>query len=329
MPDVAFLAYEQCMLSGISSLMDAFGIANEWLKHFARREGVPASEDVLFRTEIVSPGGRPITAQGGIPLSPHRAMEEVKSTDLVLIPPHMFGVRHDREQIGDMLDWLVMHHQANARIGALCTGTFILAMTGLLDGRIATTNWQLVNRFRRQFPKVRLKPERVLTEDGGLICSGAVTASYNLGLYVMELFGSPELMRACSKALLVDPSRTTQAPYMTASFKKNHGDKAILAAQEWMEEHFMEGVTMEDAADYVGLSSRHFKRRFKQAVEETPLNYLQQVRLEAAKKALETTTDNIDEITRQVGYEDASTFRRLFKKHTTLSPREYRDKFAI
>ncbi|MBI9075251.1 MAG: helix-turn-helix domain-containing protein [Desulfatibacillum sp.] len=102
-----------------------------------------------------------------------------------------------------------------------------------------------------------------------------------------------------------------------------------MAVQGWMEEQFGQSITMEDAASYAGLSSRHFKRRFKKATDETPLNYLQQIRMEAAKKYLETTMDNIDEITRQVGYEDASTFRRLFKKHTALSPREYRDKFAV
>ena len=330
MPKITLIAYDQCMLSGIASLMDAFSIANSWHAHYGKGGDSQAIKpDPLFETEIVTLYGRSVLAEGGIPVAPHRAMEDVESTDLILIPPHLFGVRHRPEEIRDMLDWLVFHHQANVRIGALCTGAFILAMTGLLDDRVATTNWQVAKRFRRQFPQVHLKPERILTEDGGLICSGAVTAMYNLALYVMDIFGSPELVRACSKALLVDPSRTSQAPYMAATFWKSHGDKEILLAQEWMEEAFRENISMEDAARYVGLSSRHFKRRFKKATNETPLNYLQQIRLEAAKKCLESTTDNIDEITRQVGYEDASTFRRLFKKYTALSPREYRDKFAV
>ncbi|MCP4576531.1 MAG: helix-turn-helix domain-containing protein [Deltaproteobacteria bacterium] len=225
-------------------------------------------------------------------------------------------------------EWLIHHYNRNVRIGALCTGVFILAMTGLLDGKVATTNWQLKRRFKKQFPKVLLKPDQVLTEDSGLICSGAVTSMYNMALYVIELFGSEELARVSAKSLLVDPSRTNQTPYMITKFGKNHGDREILKAQRWMEDHYSESISIDEAARHVNLSPRHFKRRFKQATQETPLAYVRQIRLEAAKRRLETTTDNIDEITRQIGYEDSSTFRRLFKKFTYLSPREYRDKFG-
>lgn len=329
MVNITFLAYDQCMFSGISGLMDAFTIADLWLQFFRKKgEADDLPSGAVFNQEIVTIGGKPVVTSYGVPVHPARAMEAVDGTDLILIPPYLFANHSLPAEMPEIVQWLVGQYRQGARIGATCTGTFILAMTGLLNGKLATTNWQVAQRFQRQFPKVRLKPERVLTEDSGLICSGAVTAQYNLGLYVIELYGSENLSRACAKALLVDTNRNSQAPYMIAAFAKKHGDKAILEAQQWMEAHYADPVSLDDVARRVGLSPRHFKRRFKTATRETPLRYIQQIRLESAKKRLETTTDNIDEITRQIGYEDASTFRRLFKKHTDLSPRAYRDKFS-
>jgi transcriptional regulator GlxA family with amidase domain len=329
MATITFLAYDRCMFSGITGLMDAFAIANLWIQYFQRKgEMAEAPPGPAFNTEIVTMGGEPVVTSHGVQIQPDRAMEDVDGADLILIPPYLFANHSLPDDMTEIKRWLVEQYHRRARIGAVCTGAFILAMTGLLDGKIATTNWQVARRFQRQFPKVRLKPERVLTEDSGLICSGAVTAQYNLGLYVIELYGSEDLSRACAKALLVDPNRTAQTPYVIANFSKNHGDKDILKAQQWMEDHYSDPITVDDAARHVGLSPRHFKRRFKTATHETPLAYIQQIRLESAKKRLETTTDNIDEITHQIGYEDSSTFRRLFKKYTDLSPRAYREKFS-
>jgi len=330
MAKITFLAYDRCMFSGISGLMDAFSVSNLWYDFFERKKN---SDDLtigpLFEMEIVTLQGRPVVTNCGIKIEADRALEDVNGTDLILIPPHLFNDKPVPREIPDILQWLNSMYQENVRIGGICTGTFILAMTGLLDGKIATTNWQVIKTFKQQFPDVILKPERILTEDSGLICSGAITAQYNLALYVIEAYGSNELSRLCAKAFLVDPSRNAQTPYMITNFWKKHGDQAVLKAQQWMEEHFSKNISIDAAARHVSLSPRHFKRRFKKATDENPLSYLQQIRLEAAKKRLETTTENIDEITHQIGYEDSSTFRRLFKKYTSLSPRAYRDKFSI
>lgn len=330
MARISFILYDQCMFSGVSGMTDSLAIANQWqrqLKRSAHPDEPPCGD--LFEFQVLSPGGGAVSVEGGIRVLPQRAMEEAEESELVVIPPYMVGHRPIPGEMPQIVDWLKERYEAGARIAAACTGSFVLAMTGLLDGRLATTNWQYVRSFKKRFPRVLLKPERVLTEDCGLICSGAVTAMYHLTLRTICMFGSDELSRICAKTLLVDPSRTTQSPYFIASFRKNHGDKEILKAQEWMEEHFPENITVDEAATRAGLSPRHFKRRFKQATSENPLFYLQQIRLEAAKNRLETTKDNMEEITRQVGYEDSSTFRRLFKKYTSLSPREYRDKFGM
>jgi transcriptional regulator GlxA family with amidase domain len=213
-------------------------------------------------------------------------------------------------------------------IGTTCTGAFFLAETGLLDGRVATTNWSFASYFQKLYPDVNLKPERILTEDNGIICSGATTSFLDLCLYIIEKFSSSKLANRCAKSLLIEPNRRSQSPYFIFDYQKNHGDEKVLVAQSYMEEKFTETISVEALASDLGISPRHFKRRFKSATGDSPLSYLQRIRIEAAKLQLETTRESIDEITWQVGYEDSNSFRKLFKKFTGLSPREYRDRFS-
>jgi transcriptional regulator GlxA family with amidase domain len=330
MARITFIAYDHCMFSGVAILIDAFSITNLWLQKFGHHPPTAAPPGVpLFETEIVTPGGSAGHCQRRCPDTAGQGYGSGYPYGYHIDTTYLFGVHPLPDEMDAILPWLVSHYERDVRVGASCTGVFVLAMTGLLDGRVATTNWQVIKPFRRRFPHVRLKPEHILTEDSGLICSGAVAAQYNLALYLIEVFGSQALSRGCAKMFLVDPSRSTQAPYMSTHFSKRHGDREILKAQYWLEQHYRDSITIDAAARHVGLSPRHFKRRFKKAVDETPLKYLQQIRLEAAKTMLETTADTIGDITRQVGYEDSSTFRRLFKTYTALSPREYRDKFSI
>jgi len=320
---ISFIAADGCIFSGISGLIDSFTIANLWHSANTGKKSEP-----LFETEILSPDGKAFCVSGGFQITPDGSFMDVEQTDLVIIPPFLPNVELLRENAKDMLDWITARYEQGVSIAALCTGSFVLAETGLLDGRLATTNWIFARLFRRRYPKVLLKPERILTQDKGLICSGAVSAFYNLGLHVIETFGSAELASQCSKSLLVDSSRASQASYAMLNVYKGHGDDGILKAQQWMEAHLTEKMSMENLAGHVGISPRHFIRRFKKATGESPLNCLQQMRIETAKKILETRTDRVDEITRSIGYENSSTFRKLFKKYTGLSPREYRNKFT-
>ena len=329
MVSITMVAYDGCLFSSLELLADAFTISNLWHKKL-REEGSikePLTEP-LFETNVVTVKGKPFVTNSGITVQPDAAFEDVKNTDLILIAPYLFGVHEFPEAIQELIVPLTSYYKNDVRIGAICTAAFILARTGLLDGKIATTNWQVTKSFRQEFPKINLKPDRILTEDSGLICTGAATSQYNLALHIIENFGSKELVRTCSKVFLVDPRRITQTPYIITNFKKNHGDEKILQAQRWMEENYVTTITIDSIAQLIGMSPRNFKRRFKSATNETPLAYLHQIRIEVAKKQLEGTKHNIDEITRLVGYEDSGTFRRLFKKMTSLSPREYRDRFS-
>ncbi len=320
MPRITFLAADGCLFSGIAGLIDALSIANLWHRAMQRDDHA-----TLFKTEIVSLDGRAIRAHGGIAAQAHKALADVGPTDFIVVPPHL-PVADTAP--AEMNAWVAGRHRRGTPVGAMCTGVFTLAATGLLDGRRATTNWHFARLFRKRYPRVDLQPEKMLTVDGGLVCTGAATAFFQLALHLIEMFGSPELAAVCAKALLVDPNQDRQSPYALPDLRRDHGDAAVAEAQVWLEANYAGEVAIDAVAGRVGISPRHFKRRFKKATGETPLGYLQRVRIEAAKKRLETTRESMNTITWKIGYEDSSSFRRLFKKTTGLSPREYRDKFA-
>jgi len=323
MAKITFWAGEGCLLSGITGLMDAFSIANLWQQALD-----PDGARPLFECRVVTSDGRPVRAYGGLEFKPDGPLETAPASDCVIVPPFLPHVVPLPPKEDPLYDWVREAHRRRTTVGTMCSGTFLLAETGLLDGRVATVNWHFAWMFKERYPKVRLKPELIMSEDDGLICTGATTAMFHLALYIINLFGSRHLAAVCSKILLVDPSRHSQTPYMITDFDKSHGDTAILKTQFQMEARFSESLQIDALADEAGLSPRHFKRRFKKATGESPLGYLQRVRIEQAKQRLETTRDSMNEITWQIGYEDSSSFRRLFKRFTGLAPREYRDKFS-
>ena len=323
MADIAFIVDKGCMFSGISGLIDAFAIANRWQAAATGNSSAP-----LFTTRIVSPDGSAVRVNGGFTIVPDGSLQDIDRPDVIIVPPYLPNVELLPANATAMLDWIETRYRQGASVAALCTGTFVLAETGLLDGRQATTHWFFTRLFKRRYPKVLLEPDRILTRDRGLLCSGSASAFYYLGLHLIEAYGSSLLASNCSKSLLVDPGKTSQASYTVFNVSKGHGDTEILRAQDLMESHFAGAICMEDLARQVGISPRHFIRRFKKATCESPLNYLQQIRIERAKDLLESTAETVNEISQAVGYENSSSFRKLFRESTGLSPSQYRSRFA-
>jgi len=321
MATVTLLAEHNCVSSSIAGALDAFGIANLWWLYMGGAEPV-------FDLRLATLDGGAVTAAGGLPLHPKCSIHETGEADVVILPAFFppFDLRTDRIQA--LCEWLRERHANGECLASTCTGTFFLAETGLLDGRRATTNWRFAGLFSRMYPKVRLQVDRILVEDGRLLSTGAASAFLNLCLHFIEKYGNAELADQCSRSLLIDPERVSQAPYMIHDFWKSHGDTSVLAAQRIMEEGYTARVSIDGLAREVGISQRHFKRRFKQATGDTPLAYLQRLRIENAKALLSTTRESVNEITWQVGYEDINSFRRLFRKHTGMSPKDYRNKFS-
>lgn len=325
MAHATLLAYPGYSVSGVVGPIDAFNMAN-LLRRYVRKDG--DEDDPIFSWDIVTIDGKPVQGCGGIGVQPHRSIHQITSTDCILIPGFFAPLDFIGKIPKELATWLKAWHEKDVLIGAVCMGVFLLAETGLLDGKTATTNWMFAKYFRKLYPQVRLKPERLLTKDGSLICTGATTSYIDLCLYLIGRFGSEELAVHCSKVFLVEPRRRNQSPYFFFDFPKNHGDERVLAAQQYMEEKFHETISVEALALELGISPRQFKRRFKKATGDTPLTYLQRIRIESAKKRLETSTDTIEEITAQIGYEDSNSFRKLFKRYTSLSPMGYRERFT-
>ena len=321
---ISFWVGEGTLFSSVAILMDAFSIANLWHQSMTGKK-----QDALFRMEILTLDGTPVEAYGGFPVVPHGAVRDAARTDCLIVSPSLPNVTPMPGNLGILSKWVHGLHRRKTPIATSCTGTFILAEMGLLDGKTATTNWQYARMFQKRYPKVNLCPEHMMTEDDGILCTGAATAVYHLALHLIRLFGSASLAGAMSKALLIDPNRNSQIPYILSRPLKNHGDSQVLMAQHFIEENYAVIDTIDVIARKVGISPRHFKRRFKSATGELPHKYLQQVRVDAAKIKLETTRDSIEEITWAVGYTDVSSFCRLFRQHTQISPGAYRDKFFI
>jgi len=323
MVKMTFLAIDGCLLSSITNLIDAFGIADRWRRALDETAGSP-----LFETEIVSVDGDPVRADGNICIQPDRCMPEACNADMLFIPAFSDMSYIKAPPVARIQEWIVAQHRRGVPIATTCTGTFLLAEAGLLDGRVATTNWQYARMFQRNYPAVRLKIEQMITEADNLICTGAATAIFNLAIHLIRRYGGEPLAAICAKAVLVEPNRGSQAPYAIFRSTDNHGDKQVSAAQQWMAENYGQPISIDTVAHQVGISPRHFKRRFRKATGASPLVYLQKVRIQAAKEKLETTRESVNEITYRIGYEDSSTFRRLFKREVGVSPREYRDKFS-
>jgi transcriptional regulator GlxA family with amidase domain len=232
---------------------------------------------------------------------------------------------HEKKNIA----WLKKQYQAGTKLVAVCNGNFLIAETGLLTGKKATTHWSLKDEFKKRYSSVQLQPEKILIDEGTIISGAGVTAYLNLALYLVKIYGSADLASYCAKIFLVDSGRRIQNPYQAYNFPKNHGDEPIVKMQEWLESNFMDELALGAVLKKAEIGKRTLSRRFKKATGDTPLIYLRKLRLENAKRMLESTTDTFNEITWKVGYNDVSSFQKLFKTETGLSPKEYRVRFAM
>jgi len=322
MLNIGILALDNCVHSSVTGTYDVFTVASlKWQELHG--------EDMPFlRLAIISPDGNPVTAFGGLPLPATRSIDVSERYDIMIVPA-LYG---DIERIrwkNEICRELARQHSAGCCIATVCAGAFLAAEAGLLAGRRATTHWALADTFGKRFPEVQLKAEKMLVDEGDIVTAGGVTAYLDLCLHLIRRFGTAELASAVSSTFLIDASREAQLPYRSCSQPKNHTDTEILAAQHWLEENFAEPVTVAHLAKLAGLGERTFLRRFKRATGDTPSEYLQSLRVEAARHILERTTEPVEQVTRAVGYEDPSSFRRLFRQQTGLSPSAYRKRFAI
>lgn len=326
--NVTVLMADQCSSTSVAATLEFFETANVLHRQVGTKNARRDENDTaLFKVEMASIDGRGVTCTGGLQLTPDKAFADVHNPQLIIVPGFMFNVLGVLPALGGMIQWLQKQHQQGCYIASMCTGAFVIAQAGLLDGRCATTHWVFSEQFARRFPRVKLQTERTVTDDGQIMCSGGSTSGSDLLLHLIRKFASPQLAAECAKKLLVDISQRSQTPYASTTFKKNHTDADILKIQIWLENRIASTITMEQVADEFGLSMRNFIRRFKAATQQTPILYLQNLRIEKAKHLLESSQVAFDQITLQVGYEDGNSFRRLFKQRVGLVPSAYRKRF--
>jgi transcriptional regulator GlxA family with amidase domain len=281
-----------------------------------------------FRVRIASIDGAPVTSLCGLRLMPELAITEVEHTDIIVLAASGLNVQEQIARGTALLPWLREWHARGAYIASVCTGAAFLAESGLLDGRQATTHWAVADTLRRRYPNVRWRPEQFVTEDGRLCCSGGVYASVDLSLYLVEKFCGREVALQCAKSLLVSMPRRSQTGYAVMPLSPPHSDGRIREAEAYLQERFDRAVSIEQLARSVGMSPRNLIRRFKAATGRVPGDYVQTLRVTAARELLERGGFSVQEICSRVGYEDIAFFRRLFKRHTGVSPAEYRSRFA-
>lgn len=256
-----------------------------------------------------------------------KLLKEVEHTDLIFIPAISGDVREAVKMNEAVLPWLIEQHEKGAELASLCIGAFLLAATGLLNGKKCSTHWNAAHDFRAMFPDVELVDGSIITEEGRIYSSGGANSYWRLLLYLVEKYTDRDTAILASKYFAVDIDRESQSAFMMFTGQKNHGDEAIVKAQEYIEENFQDKISVEDLADKFSVGRRSFERRFKKATNNTVVEYIQRVKIEAAKRSFESSRKNINEVMFDVGYTDTKAFRTVFRKITGLTPIEYRNKY--
>jgi transcriptional regulator GlxA family with amidase domain len=282
--------------------------------------------------EIVGERAGPVHGASGLTITAHRSFADVEATDVVIVPSMSMAADgssprgHPR-----VVAWIREMHRGGATICSACTGAMLTAETGLLDGEDATAHWLSEDVFRRRHPRVRLRIEQalVVSGDGRLVTSGASTAWHDLALYLVARYVGPATAQELARIQLFRWHHDGQTAFGVFAPPQDHGDAAVAAAQRWVADGYAAADAVEQMAASSGLVARTFKRRFKLATGWTPIAYVQRVRVERAKRLLETTADPIEDISWAVGYQDTASFRRLFKRLTGLTPGEYRVRFRL
>ena len=325
MVSVAVLAPAETASITMTGLFDVIEKAD---RAFGALRGRPG-RDSVFTTSLVSLDGNPVRYRDRVTVNVDLAASSVDDVDLVVVP----GLDDDLEPSLELnvpwAPWIARWHQAGAVVASSCSGAFLLAQAGILDGRTATTHWLYAEELQRRFPMVRVTPERLLIDLGDIITSGGATTFLDLSLYLIERFAGRERANAAARVLLVDGSRTSQLPYVTlGAVRRDHEDDVVHRAQDLIDAEIGGPLLIEELAGRVGLSSRTLARKFQDTLGRGAQAYIRQRRIEIACRLLETTDSPIESIRGRVGYRDSTAFRRAFRTQTGLSPSEYRSRYG-
>jgi transcriptional regulator GlxA family with amidase domain len=307
--------------SSLFSAIEVFEKANE----FYSSQG----KEPYYDIQIVGSDLRQHLLNTSLLISDIKNIRNVKRTDCIIIPGFEGKDAFALQKSAKAIAWMVEQYKEGAEIASLCTGAFLLAATGLLKGKKCSTHWKAQEMFRTMFPDLHLCTDKVITDSKGLYTAGGAMSSLNLVLYLVEKYNGREVALYCSKVLQIDIDRESQSPYMIFQGQKEHNDEEIKTIQNYIEKNIEEKITVELLAEKCDMNRVVFSRRFKKATQTSPIEYIQRVKIEAAKRNLEGGRKNINEVMYSVGYTDVKAFRSIFKKIAGITPQKYKTKFGI
>jgi len=316
---ISVLTLHNCLPASIADASYVFTKVNEFLQ----QSGKPT----LFQVQLVGLSKDVRLNNGLFSIHPDYTADEVKQTDLIIIPAltgDMMSATHVNREFGG---WIANQYKNGAEVASLCAGAFLLAFSGLLKGKQCTTHWAYANEFRHFYPTATLVDKKIITDQNGLYSSGGSNAYWNLLLYLVEKYAGREMAIQVAKYFVIDIDRRDQSPFIVFHGLKDHEDEVIKKIQDYIEQNYAEKLTVDQISDTFSISRRTFERRFKKATRNTVVEYIQRVKIEAAKKQLEIGRKSITDVMYNVGYADVKTFREVFKKITGMTPVDYRSKY--
>jgi len=306
-------------LSSIVGSYKIFTRANEYWKGLGQKE--------LFTIQLAGISKEVEFYEGLFAVKPHTHIAAITKTNLIIIPSlnHNYQKAIKGNQL--LIDWIEQQYKNGAEIASICTGAFMLASSGVLDGKTCSTHWAAADTFRTMFPKVNLQADKLITDEHGIYTNGGAYSFLNLMLYLVEKYYDRQTAIFCSKVFQIEIDRQSQSAFTIFTGQKLHGDEMVKEAQAYIESNLDEKISVEHLSSRFAVGRRNFDRRFIKATGNTPVEYSQRVKIESAKKAFETSCKTINEVMYEVGYSDIKAFREVFRKITGMSPLEYRGRY--
>ncbi|WP_216936542.1 MULTISPECIES: GlxA family transcriptional regulator [unclassified Acinetobacter] len=323
MQQVVVLGFNGALASAITGVVDLFAMAGVSWNQIQQQD-----VQRLFKVSLASPDGPPIRCINGLELQAHCSYQEIQTADIVVVPTIAAPIQEVLQQNPELIEFLKSAYAHSTLIAGNCTGNFFLAEAGILDNRVATTHWGFQDVFRMRYPQVKLNADLMISRDQNIYCAGGGLAWFDLGLHLIERFYGFEVAMQSAKSFVIDYRRDSQLSYSLLKIGQPHHDELVQKVQDWLEQHFAQDFGLDELAVQFNVTNRTLIRRFKQALDIPPNQYLQVIRIEAARKRLEETDQAVDVIMQNVGYQDPSSFRRLFHRKTGLTPLEYRRRFS-
>lgn len=319
MKHITILVPETAVPAAIVDPQYMFKAVNDFFEQAGRRPP--------FQVQLAAEKKQVKLNNGMFYVRPDAQLKDIKRTDLVIIPALSGNMRTALSKNKALTGWIADQHARGAEVASLCVGAFLLASTGLLNGKTCSTHWLFVNDFRAMFPDVMLVDDKVITDQNGIYSSGGASSYWSLLLYLVEKYTNRETAILASKFFLLDIDKNCQSPFIIFRGQKDHEDKDVIKIQDHIERNYRRKITVEELSEKFNIARRSLERRFKKATSNTVVEYIQRVKVEAAKKQLEAGRKTVNEVMYDTGYTDSKAFRDVFRKITGMSPNDYRNRY--